>query len=130
VVAALTLDNLCERDYISLSGGEKQRVQVARVLAQVWQAEQSICFLDEPLTALDLRHQSQLLKVLQELAQRGLTVLMVLHSPQIAARYADRLILMQNGRIFAHGTADEVFTEANMKQAFGLGLTSIFSAQI
>jgi len=129
VMAALTLEDLRERDYTSLSGGEKQRVQIARVLAQVWRPEQMICFLDEPLAALDLRYQHQLLAVLRKLAAKGLTVVMVMHDPQFASKYTDRQILLKSGQVLAQGVADVVFSEANMTEAFGVGVTKIFPTE-
>ena len=127
VVTALALKDLCHRDYTTLSGGEKQRVQIARVLTQVWQAEDMICLLDEPLTGLDFRHQFLLMKLLRELASRGLTIVMVMHDLRIAARYADQLVLLEHGQLLERGQPSKVLTEKNLQRVFGTSSLEVFS---
>jgi len=104
--------HLSERRYPSLSGGEKQRVQLARVLTQLAQAEQPpLLLLDEPTSALDLAQQHRVLTLAQQLAhQHGFGVLAVLHDLNQAARYADHLVVIDNGSIQSQGSAHQVLT--------------------
>ncbi|MGL6528564.1 heme ABC transporter ATP-binding protein [Aeromonas hydrophila] len=118
VRAAMThagVDHLAGRLYPGLSGGERQRVQFARVLAQIWQApdepqQARLLLLDEPTSALDLKYQHQLLTMARALAARHTAVLVVLHNLNLAARYADRLVMLEQGRVMADGTPREVLT--------------------
>ncbi|QQN36550.1 heme ABC transporter ATP-binding protein [Rahnella aceris] len=107
--------NLAERDYRHLSGGEQQRVQLARVLIQLWQPAPSSrwLFLDEPTSALDLYHQQHALRLLRQLTlQTPLAVCCVLHDLNLAALYADRIILLHGGKVVASGTPVDVLSEA------------------
>ncbi|MDX7679746.1 heme ABC transporter ATP-binding protein [Aeromonas caviae] len=120
VRAAMThagVDHLANRLYPGLSGGERQRVQFARVLAQIWQAPEEpqqarLLLLDEPTSALDLKYQHQLLAMARALAGRNTAVLVVLHDLNLAARYADRLVMLERGRLMADGPPAEVLTPA------------------
>lgn len=108
-------DVLANRDYRYLSGGEKQRVQLARALAQLWHRDgpRGWLFLDEPTSALDLYHQQHALRLLHQLTRRGqLTVCCVLHDLNLAALWSDSLLLLHQGRLVAGGTPEEVMTEA------------------
>lgn len=108
---------LLEKDVDELSGGQRQRVWIAMALAQ----ETDILLLDEPTTFLDVAHQIEVLDLLVDLNQsRGTTIVLVLHDLNLAARYSDKLIAMQQGRVFAYGTAHEVITEATVQTVFGL----------
>ncbi len=123
VAAALDLvglGHLAEREYLTLSGGEQQRTQLARVLAQVWEAEGGVLLLDEPLTGLDLRHQHQTLAVARQLARRGFGVVAVLHDLNLAAQYADQVLLLHQGRPVASGPPAEVLTPDYIQLGFGL----------
>lgn len=102
---------LAQRDYRQLSGGEQQRVQLARVLVQLWQPQPvpSWLFLDEPTSALDLYHQQHTLRLLRSLTrQQPLAVCCVLHDLNLAALYADRILLLHQGRLVAAGTPQQV----------------------
>ena len=104
------LDLLDERDRLlgTLSGGERQRVVVARALAQ----EASIVLLDEPTAALDIGHQQQALELLDTLrSESELTLVAAMHDLTLAAQYADRMVLLDRGRVEADGPPDEVLTE-------------------
>jgi iron complex transport system ATP-binding protein len=108
---------LADRPVAELSGGQRQRVWIAMVLAQ----QTDIVLLDEPTTFLDVRHQLDLLDLLTELNRdRGTTVVMVLHELNLAARYADHLVVMSAGRIVAEGTPSDVLTSEVVDEAFGL----------
>ncbi|WP_416362460.1 heme ABC transporter ATP-binding protein [Rouxiella badensis] len=103
--------SLAERDYRQLSGGEQQRVQLARVLIQLWSAKPSPrwLFLDEPTSALDLYHQQHSLRLLHRLTRQSpLAVCCVLHDLNLAALYADRILLLHQGELVAAGTPKEV----------------------
>lgn len=115
--------HLAERIVTTLSGGEMQRVQLARVLVQIdGEADGSsrCLMLDEPISNLDPAHQHGALRVARELAAEGVAVLVVLHDLNLAAQYADRLILMKQGRIVSEGTPDEVITEEQIREVFAL----------
>jgi len=116
MAATQTLE-LAPRRMEELSGGQRQRVWIAMALAQ----KPDILLLDEPTTFLDVTHQIEVLDLLHELNhEQGTTVVMVLHDLNLAARYADRLVVMRAGRIIAEGPPAEVLTEAVVLEAFGL----------
>ncbi|CAN5536452.1 ABC transporter ATP-binding protein [soil metagenome] len=105
VLHRLGLADFAHRQVLDLSGGEAQRVVVARSLAQ----QTPILALDEPTSALDLGHQVQVLELVDDLRRRdGLSVVAAMHDLTTAARFADRLLLMRHGRVVAQGSADEV----------------------
>ncbi|MCX8957840.1 heme ABC transporter ATP-binding protein [Erwinia psidii] len=108
-------DELAWRDYRYLSGGEQQRVQLARALAQLWHDDgpHGWLFLDEPTSALDLFHQQHALRLLHQLTRKGqLMVCCVLHDLNLAALWSDRILLLHQGALVASGTPTEVMTEA------------------
>ncbi len=100
----------------SLSGGEKQRVMLAKVLAQ----ETPILFLDEPTAALDLLYQEEIFRLCRELAGNGKTVLMICHDLEMAAKWCSRLVILSNHRIQADGKPADVLTAELLKKAFHL----------
>jgi iron complex transport system ATP-binding protein len=98
----MQVQELEQRDYNSLSGGEAQKVQMSRVLAQIEkgsEAAQKILFLDEPVSHLDLRYQHQLLQVAKELTRQSITVIAVLHDINLALSFADKILFMKRGEI-------------------------------
>ncbi|ANS79656.1 ABC-type Fe3+-siderophore transport system, ATPase component [Serinicoccus hydrothermalis] len=108
---------LVDRAVDELSGGQRQRVWIAMALAQ----RTDVLLLDEPTTFLDISHQVEVLDLLTDLnRQRGTTVVMVLHDLNLAARYADRLIAMCEGRLLASGPPEEVLTADAVEQVFGM----------
>ena len=124
VVAALQATDavhLLGRSYLALSGGERQRVHLARVLAQLWpgQAGQTL-LLDEPTSALDPLHQHLTLQAVRAFADRGVAVLVILHDLNLAARYCDRLLLLQDGRPYSLDTPAYVLRAEPLKAVFGL----------
>lgn len=114
----MALTGCCElagRRYSTLSGGEQQRVQLARSLAQLWQDDgpQGWLFLDEPTSALDLYHQQQLLRLMKSLTRRGkLHVCTVLHDLNPAALWADRIFALHQGKLVAQGTPQTVIQKS------------------
>lgn len=109
-----------DRLYLSLSGGEKQRVQLARVAAQVWeqQDDRRCLILDEPSSSLDLAHQAMIVDMIRFFAQRGVAVLTVLHDLNLASQCADRLIVLKAGRLIAQGSPEEVLTQDLIADVF------------
>lgn len=108
---------LADRPVDELSGGQRQRVWIAMALAQ----RTDVLLLDEPTTYLDVSHQIDVLDLLTTLNRdRGTTIVMVLHDLNLAARYADRLIALADGRLHAAGTAEEVLTAETIEAVFGL----------
>ncbi|WP_380180234.1 heme ABC transporter ATP-binding protein [Kalamiella sp. sgz302252] len=110
-------ETLAQRDYRQLSGGEQQRVQLARVLAQLWHDDgpRGWLFLDEPTSALDLYHQQHALRLLHQLSRKGaLAVCCVLHDLNLAALWSDAMLLLHEGKLVASGTPAEVMTEQTL----------------
>lgn len=108
---------LADRPVDELSGGQRQRVWIAMVLAQ----GTDLLLLDEPTTFLDVSHQIEVLDLLADLNRdRGTTIVMVLHDLNLAARYSDRLVALEGGRVYASGPADAVLTEQCVQDVFGL----------
>ncbi|MEN6392257.1 MAG: ABC transporter ATP-binding protein [Anaerolineaceae bacterium] len=106
-----------ERISSELSGGEQQRMNLARVLAQ----EPSVLLLDEPTAHLDLKYQTEILNLIHKLAHRdGLTVIISLHDLNLAAIYADRVVLLNDGGIDAIGTPAEVMTSERLTSVYGV----------
>jgi iron complex transport system ATP-binding protein len=107
--------SLRNRHTDTLSGGEWQRVRVARALAQ----EPEALLLDEPTVALDVRHEMEVFELVRELADGGLAALVVTHHLNLAARYADAMILLDQGRLVAHGAPTEVLRADVLSAVFG-----------
>ncbi len=106
--------------YPQLSGGEKQRVHLARVLTQLHYAQSNRIFmLDEPTAALDLAHQHNTLQLVKDMAKTGTAVVVVLHDLNLAAQYADRILLLDQGDIMCDGNAWHTLTASNIEQVYG-----------
>ena len=109
--------DLADRAVDELSGGQRQRVWIAMALAQ----ETDILLLDEPTTFLDVSHQVEVLDLLTDLREnRGTTIVMVLHDLNLAARYADELVAMRDGAIYAVGSPSDIITPELVDDVFGL----------
>ncbi len=109
------------RNYLSLSGGEQQRVHLARVFAQIWQASSfgtRYLFMDEPSNNLDIRHQHNMLTLARNFANDGNCVIAVLHDLNLAIQYADKILMMKNGEALAFGTPGEVLQTETISAAF------------
>jgi iron complex transport system ATP-binding protein len=114
---------LAHRFYPTLSGGERQRVQLARVLAQIWDVPptgQRYLLLDEPTTSLDLAHQHSILTTAQRFARQGTGVLTIVHDLNLAAQYADRIVVLHAGQQLATGPPHEVLTPEMIQIAFAM----------
>ena len=118
-LARLDLLELSQRRLGTLSGGERQRVVVARALAQ----EARIVLLDEPTASLDIGHQQQALELLDVLrTESGLTLVSAMHDLTLAAQYADRMLLLDHGRVVADGTPTEVLTTTVIARHYGAAI--------
>lgn len=110
-----------ERRYTQLSGGERTRIQLARVFAQIWNPgdeRRRFLLLDEPTANLDLAHQHEVLSAVRRFASTGVGVVMVLHDLNLAQRYADRVLLLHEGRMLACGRPEDVLTTETIRRIF------------
>ena len=109
-----------DRNYMTLSGGEKQRVQMARVLAQVW--EETVypryVLLDEPTSNMDMAQQQHMFSLAKMACQRNIGVMAIVHDLNQAVQFADQLYFLRNGKVTASGEAKNVFTKSNIEQTF------------
>ncbi len=113
--------HLAARAFQKLSGGEQQRVQLARALAQIWEdGGARYLLLDEPTAALDIRHQHRVLATARDFAGRGTAVLVVLHDLNLAARYTDRVLVLRDGEPAAYGPPAEVLGREVVGEVFGV----------
>lgn len=112
--------HLSGRSYNTLSGGEQQRVQLARVLAQIYDVPGACLFLDEPTNNLDLLHQQYVLRLARKLADNGYCVVTILHDINLAGRFADNVLMMKQGRAIALGDPLEVLTCEIIHEVFNI----------
>lgn len=121
-LARVDLDGFAGRFYQELSGGEQQRVQLARVLCQVWapvlDGKPRYLFLDEPISSLDIKHQLIIMNIAQDFARRGGGVIAILHDLNLTAMYADRVFVMHRGRLAADGSPQEVLSDDLIEKVF------------
>ncbi|WP_300357310.1 ABC transporter ATP-binding protein [Fusobacterium sp.] len=116
----LDLEKFMTRKAVTLSGGEFQRVLLARALTQ----ETDIILLDEPTSALDLNHALELMsKVKETVTEKGLTAVAVLHDLNLAAMFCDELVMLKDGKVFSKGTPKETLTSENLKEVYDLDCT-------
>ena len=116
-IARTELDDFADRRVDEMSGGERQRAWIAMMLAQ----DARCLILDEPTSALDLAHQTGVLSLVRGLAEeRGLTVIVVLHDINLAARYCDRITALNGGRILMSGPPAEIMRQEPLRQIFGV----------
>ena len=113
----MDIEDLAMRDINELSGGQQQKVFIACALTQ----EPEVLLLDEPTSNLDIRHQLEVLDIIRKIVnERGISAIMAIHDLNLAARYTDRIIIMNGGTIFATGEPFSVLTTENIKQAYGV----------
>jgi len=112
--------SLAERNYLTLSGGEKQRVQLARVLAQVWDETlfPRYVLLDEPTSSMDIAQQQSMFSTVKKICSRNIGVLAIVHDLNVAAQFADYIYMMNKGQVVGSGTVAEVFTKQNIEHTF------------
>lgn len=113
-LAVTEVTQFTDRLYPSLSGGERARVSLARVLAQ----RTGVLLLDEPTASLDIKHQEAVLRVARERARQGDAVIVVLHDLNLAAAHADTVVLLADGRVHSQGTPAEVLTAAAISEVY------------
>jgi iron complex transport system ATP-binding protein len=115
-IAFTGLEKLAHRTLDRLSGGEQQRVFIARAICQ----EPDIILLDEPTASLDLAYQARIMDLMDQLKrEKGITIVMVSHDINLGAMYADHLLLLHKGQVMCQGTPDEVITYQNLEAAYG-----------
>ncbi|WP_214225895.1 heme ABC transporter ATP-binding protein [Pedobacter sp. B4-66] len=114
------ISHLSGRDYNTLSGGEQQRVQLARVIAQVYDSPNACLLLDEPTNGLDIQFQQQIMVLARKLADRGYCVICILHDINYASRFADRILMLKNGKKVAEGMPIEVINCDNIHETFSI----------
>jgi len=129
---AADVEHLAFSHYPQLSGGEKQRVQMARVLCQIWDAPseeetqgQRYLLLDEPTSALDLSHQHLCLSIAKKIADQGVGVLSILHDLNLAAQYADSIVLLGNGEVANQGDSSQILTKEQITSLYGIDVEVI-----
>lgn len=128
VMRQMNLTSFKERNYLTLSGGEKQRVQYARVLAQIWEKPQTgyrYLFLDEPLTNLDINYQQEFLQVASKFGKDNIVLIAVIHDINLAIQYADKLFFLKEGQLVAHGKPKDILTEGLINEVFNVPVTII-----
>ena len=117
---------LLDRSFLQLSGGEQQRVQIARVLAQIWKPERGtpgFLFLDEPVSSLDISHQYRIMQMLGDLAnQKNIGIVCVIHNLNLAAQSVDRCLILDEGHLVAEGKPTRVFTEETISNVFDIDI--------
>lgn len=121
VMTATDTSRIKQRIYTQLSGGEKQRVQLARVMAQVWAEESSgdrLLLLDEPTTALDLAHQQLIMRTLGELADTGCGIVIVAHDFNLVAAIADQVCALDEGSQHSYGSPEAVLCPSVFREVF------------
>jgi iron complex transport system ATP-binding protein len=117
ILELLEITDLAMRNINELSGGEQQRVMLARALVQ----EAALLLLDEPTSNLDIKHQLEVMDTIAQLVnERSLSVIMVVHDLNLASRYTDRVVMLKKGRIFAVGDPVSVFTPENIYHVYGV----------
>lgn len=119
-----SVDALADRPFDAVSGGERKRAMVAQAFAQ----EPAVLLLDEPSAFLDLRHAIEVFELLRAEAERGLAVVANVHDLAIAARWADRVVLLAGGEVVASGSVAEVMTPASLGEAYGVELVQVGGA--
>ena len=120
VMSLTQIDHLQQQEYEQLSGGEKQRVQLSRVLAQVWEKKPfpRYVLLDEPTSSLDIAQQHAMLEVLKQLKSRNIGVLVILHDLNLAAQYADKILLLKAGKVCYCGPLKSGLNECLLEKVF------------
>jgi iron complex transport system ATP-binding protein len=105
------------RDFAQLSGGQKQKVLIARALAQ----EPAVLLLDEPTSNLDMKHQLDVMETVSSLVkEKGISAVMAIHDLNLAARFSDNLVMLKRGKVYAIGSPNELLNERNIRDVYGV----------
>ena len=125
ILEMMAIEDLAMRDFNELSGGQQQKVLIARALAQ----GAGTLLLDEPTSNLDIKHQIEVMELLKDLVvHKGLSAIMAVHDLNLASRYADRVIIMKDGRIFDAGSPSEVLTPENIRSVYDVDVEVVTSS--
>jgi len=117
ILELLGIMEFAMRDFNEISGGQQQKVLIARALAQ----EADILLLDEPTSNLDIRHQLDVMEIMTNIVhKKKISAVMAIHDLNLAARYTSRILMLNGGRIFAAGNPESVLTEENIRRAYGV----------
>lgn len=130
IMNELGISHLKKRYYFSLSGGEKQIVQLARVLVQIHDQQTAALFLDEPINGLDLLHQQLILDEAKKLATKGRYVISILHDLNLASQYADKVLILKQGKIVTFGTRAQAITEETITATYNTRVKLINDPEI
>ena len=125
LIEILDLKDKVDQNYITLSGGEKQRVQLARVFSQIWSFEnfsKKLLIIDEPTSFLDIKHQYALFDFLEKMNKKGLTIVMVLHDLNHALSFSNKIIMIKESRLLAEGKTSNVIDEEKLNELFDVKL--------
>ncbi len=128
VMDRMNLSAFRERNYLTLSGGEKQRVQFARVLAQLWEKPADGCrylFLDEPLTSLDIKYQQEFLQIASDFLDDQTVLIAVMHDINLASQYGDRLFFLKEGSLVSEGSSKDILSEDLLRNVFDVSASII-----
>jgi iron complex transport system ATP-binding protein len=117
ILTTMGLEKIAMEEFNHLSGGQKQRVLIARALAQ----KPKILLLDEPTSALDIAHQFEVMEIIHDIVHKQqIEVLMIVHDLNLASRYADKVVMMYEGCVYASGKVEDVFTKDNIANVYGV----------
>ena len=123
ILDRLDISDLASRQLNELSAGQHQKVMLAKGLAQ----QPRVLLLDEPTANLDIKHQIKITRMMKDICHNdGITVVMICHDLNIAAKYSDRILMMSEGTIWADGTPEEVITESNLKKVYDVNSKVVF----
>ena len=127
IVEIFKMKDKLKQNYMTLSGGEKQRVQLARSIAQIWSEDYSdkLLILDEPTSYLDIKHQQALFSFLKILNSKGLTIIMVLHDLNHAMLNSNKIILLKNSQLISFGKAKDIINKNVLNKVFEIDLKLI-----
>ncbi len=114
-ISRLDLEHIAMKNIGEISGGQKQKVLIARAIAQ----DPDILLLDEPTSSLDLKHQLEVLNVVNKQTDNGISVVMTMHDLNLASRYSSKILMLKEGKIFAAG-GKEILCEENIRSVFGV----------
>jgi iron complex transport system ATP-binding protein len=117
VLERLHLEDLAMRDFSQLSGGQKQKVLIARALAQ----EPAVLLLDEPTSNLDMLHQLEVMETVSSLVkEKNISAVMAIHDLNLASRFSDKLVMLKDGKVYAAGEPQALLSEANISRVYGI----------
>jgi len=117
VLERLHLENLAMRDFAQLSGGQKQKVLIARALAQ----EPAVLLLDEPTSNLDMKHQLEVMETISGLVkEKKISAVMAIHDLNLASRFSDKLVMLKDGKVYAAGEPRALLNESNIGKVYGV----------